>query len=146
MAKKALARQPDDRFPDLAAMAQALELSVGFTGRDAPLPPAVRERAYERNYEEARARLAEDDLEGALAAARRAQALAPSRTGILSLITAIEEQIGRADTVRRPARAGARPDPAGRRLRPPCPRRVPPWAPGPRCRWPLRLPSRPTPR
>ena len=113
VAKKALARQPDDRFPDLAAMAQALELSVGFTGRDAPLPPAVRERAYERNYEEARARLAEDDLEGALAAARRAQALAPSRTGILSLISAIEEQIGRADTVRRPARPGARPDRPG---------------------------------
>ena len=108
-ATKALARQPDDRFPDLQAMAQALELSVGFTGRDAPLPPAVRERAYERNYEEARERLAESDLEGALAAARRAQALAPSRTGIVSLISAIEAQLSRADTVRRPARASVSP-------------------------------------
>jgi len=106
--KKALARQPDDRFPDLAAMAQALELSVGFTGRDAPLPPAVRERGYERNFEEARARLADGDLEGALAAARRAQALAPSRTGIVSLISAIEEEIGRAD-LRRPRPAAVSP-------------------------------------
>ncbi len=109
VATKALARQPDDRFLDLQAMAQALELSVGFTGREAPLPPAVRERAYERNYEEARQRLADSDLEEALAAARRAQALSPSRTGILSLISAIEEKLSRADTVRRPARAAASP-------------------------------------
>ena len=107
VATKALARQPDDRFPDLQSMAQALELSVGFTGRDAPLPPAVRERAYERNYEEARERLAENDLEGALAAARRAQALSPSRTGIVSLISAIEGQLSRVDTVRRPVRVAS---------------------------------------
>jgi hypothetical protein len=100
---KALARNPDDRFPDLAAMAQALERSVGFTGREAPLPEAARERAYERNYEEARQRLAENDLEGALVAARRAQALVPSRTGIVSLIAAIEDQLGREDTLSRPA-------------------------------------------
>jgi hypothetical protein len=101
VAAKALARQPDDRFPDLQAMAQALELSVGFTGREAPLPEAVRERAYERNYADARQRLADSDLAGALAAARRAQALSPSRTGIVSLIAAIEAQLERADTVRR---------------------------------------------
>ena len=105
VATRALRRQPDDRFPDLQTMAQALEMSVGFTGRDAPLPPAVRERAYERNYEEARERLADSDLEGALAAARRAQALSPSRTGIVSLIAAIESQLSKVDTVRRPARA-----------------------------------------
>ncbi|HVQ28618.1 MAG TPA: serine/threonine-protein kinase, partial [Vicinamibacteria bacterium] len=102
--KKALARQPDDRFPDLQAMAQTLELSMGFTGREAPLPPAVREHAYERNYKEARQRLADSDLEGALAAARRAQALSPARTGIVSLISAIETQLSQADEVRRPAR------------------------------------------
>ena len=107
VAMKALARQPDDRFPDLQSMAQALELSVGFTGREAPLPPAVRERAYERNYEDARERLAENDLEGALAAARRAQALSPSRTGIVSLISAIEAQLSKVDTVRRPARSAS---------------------------------------
>jgi eukaryotic-like serine/threonine-protein kinase len=95
---KALARTPDDRFPDLLSMAQALELSVGFTGRDTPLPPAVRDRAYERNYEEARQLLAENDLEGALAAARRAQALSPSKTGIVSLIAAIEAQLENDDT------------------------------------------------
>ena len=102
---KALARKPDDRFTDLLAMAQALELSVGFTGREGPLPPAVRERAYERNYEDARQRLTENDLEGALAAARRAQALAPSKTGIVSLIAAIEAQLESADTVRRSPQA-----------------------------------------
>jgi predicted Ser/Thr protein kinase len=102
VARKALARRPEDRFADLATMAQALEQSVGFTSRSAPLPPLVRERSYDRRFEEARTRLADSDLEGALAAARRAQALLPSRTGIVSLISAIEEQLRRADTARMP--------------------------------------------
>jgi eukaryotic-like serine/threonine-protein kinase len=101
---RALARQPDDRFPDLAAMAQALEIAVGFTGREGPLPDAVREQTYTLHYQEARGRLAESDLEGALAAARRAQALAPSRTGILALITAIEKALERADALPSPRR------------------------------------------
>jgi predicted Ser/Thr protein kinase len=116
VAAKALSRRPDDRFPDLMTMALALEQSVGFTGRETPLPPEARETLYERNYEEARQRLADSDLEGALAAARRAQALAPSRTGILSLITAIEDALGRADTVRRPAVATAATAPRGPQL------------------------------
>jgi hypothetical protein len=101
---RSLAREPDDRFPDLAAMAQALELSVGFTGREAPLPEAVREQGYVLNFQEARKRLAESDLEGALAAARRAQALAPSRTGIVALIGAIEAELLAADSRPTPAR------------------------------------------
>ena len=122
------------------AMAQALELSVGFTGREAPLPPAVRERAYERNFEEARHMLAENDLEGALAAARRAQALAPSRTGILTLVSAIEEQLNRADTVRlRRARSPSPTQPRPPTLAAAGLRRGgnPPAHPRPTSRWPI---------
>lgn len=104
VANKALAKEPASRFPDLAAMAQALAGAAGVAGpQDTPLPAAARERAYELNFAEARRLLAENDLDGALEAARRAQALDPNRSGVVALINTLEEQLSSAPTVRRPS-------------------------------------------
>jgi serine/threonine protein kinase len=102
VALRALAKERERRFPDLGEMARALLTAIGATPvPEAPLDPLVRRRAYEANFAEARRRLVEDDLSGALAAAKRAQGLDPTRTGILSLIKVIEERLRSATTVRR---------------------------------------------
>jgi len=103
IAHKALAKKPESRFRDLAEMAEALEDVLGIPRSPEALPPAARERAYERNYAEARGLLAENQLEGALAAARRATAVDPSRTGIIALIGVIEDKLRDGTTLRRPA-------------------------------------------
>jgi len=104
VARRALDKNPSARFADMAEMARALLSAIGATPPPEPLlDPVVRKRAYERNYEEARQRLADNDLTGALEAARRAQALDPTRTGIVSLVAAIEEQLRSSETARRPA-------------------------------------------
>jgi hypothetical protein len=96
---RALEKDPGRRYRDLAEMAVALECALGITPAGAlSLPPAARERAYELNFAEARELLADDDYEGALAAARRAMALEPSRTSILVLVGVIEERLRAADT------------------------------------------------
>jgi serine/threonine-protein kinase len=102
-ARKALHKDPSERFRDMTEMGRALLLAIGDApAPEAPLEPEVRRRAYERNFEEARRLLAENDPTGALAAARRAQSLDPSRTDVLVLIDAIEAQLGTALTVARP--------------------------------------------
>jgi hypothetical protein len=99
---RALERDPERRFPDLGTMSQALLAGIGAT----PLPeqkldPQVRKRGYELNFAEARRMLADEDFSGALEAARRAQTLEPTRTGIVALIKVIEQRLGAANTVRR---------------------------------------------
>ncbi len=112
VARKTLEKTPYDRYADLADMAQALLNAIGATPPADPLvEPAVRERAYARNFEEARQRLADNDLDGGAAAARRAQAFDPAKTAILSLISTIEEQLRNVETVRRPAPRVPRPGP-----------------------------------
>jgi hypothetical protein len=61
----------------------------------------VRKRAYEANFAEARRLLTEDDLSGALEAAKRAQGLDNTRTGIVSLIRVIEERLRAATIIQR---------------------------------------------
>jgi serine/threonine-protein kinase len=101
---KALEKDPAARFFDLAEMALALEQVLGRSKPvAAALPPPARARAYERNFAEARDLLAKSELDGALAAARRALTLEPSRTGIVALISVIEEQLRDGPTIRRPA-------------------------------------------
>jgi sugar lactone lactonase YvrE len=109
VATRALEKDPAKRYPDLATMASALVAAIGGTpSPEAPLDPVVRRRAYEANFAEARRRLAEDDLSGALDAARRAQGVDPARTGIVDLIRVIEERLRAAATIRRvPARAAS---------------------------------------
>jgi serine/threonine protein kinase len=102
VATRALDKDPARRFPDLGEMAKALLAAIGATPPpETPLDPVVRKRAYEANFAEARRLLTEDDLSGALEAARRAQALDSTRTGIVSLIRVIEERLRSADTVER---------------------------------------------
>jgi WD40 repeat protein len=98
---RALEKEPRHRFPDLAAMANALVAAIGGTPPEAPLDPVVRKRAFEANFAEARRRLADEDLTGALDAARRAQGIDPARTGIVDLIKVIEEALRSAATIRR---------------------------------------------
>ena len=78
VAVRALDKDRARRFADLGAMANALLAAIGATPTpETPLDPIVRKRAYEANFAEARRLLTEDDLSGALEAARRAQAPRP---------------------------------------------------------------------
>jgi WD40 repeat protein len=100
---RALDKDPAGRFPDCAALAHALLTAIGApTTAEAPLDAIVRKRAYDANFADARRRLTENDLSGALDAARRAQGLDPSRTGIVGLIRVIEARIAEARTAPRP--------------------------------------------
>jgi serine/threonine protein kinase/WD40 repeat protein len=104
---RALDRKPERRFPDLGEMAGALLGAIGATPPpEAPLDPAVRQRGYELNFAEARRLLAGEDLSGALEAARRAQSLEPTRTGIVTLVRVIEERLASAATLNRSPRGG----------------------------------------
>jgi hypothetical protein len=105
---RALDKDPARRFADLDQMAKALLGAIGATPPpELPLDPLVKKRAYEANFAEARRMLAEDDLSGALEAARRAQALDPSRTGIVGLIKVIEQRLRSATTLPGVPPAGA---------------------------------------
>jgi serine/threonine protein kinase len=102
VAMRALDRDRSRRFPDLGDMARALLAAIGATPPpETPLDPVVRKRAYEANFAEARRLLTEDDLSGALEAAKRAQSLDNTRTGIVSLIRVIEERLRAATTVKK---------------------------------------------
>ncbi len=102
VATRALDKEPSRRFPDLDEMAKALLAAIGATPPpETPLDPVVRKRAYEANFAEARRLLTEDDLSGALEAAKRAQSLDNTRTGIVSLVRVIEERLRAVATVRR---------------------------------------------
>ncbi|MFN8096076.1 MAG: serine/threonine-protein kinase [Vicinamibacteria bacterium] len=100
--KRALDKDPAKRFPDLGTMANALVAAIGGSGAEVPLDPVVRRRAFEANFAEARRRLADDDLTGALDAARRAQSVDAGRTGIVDLIRVIEERIRAVTTIKSP--------------------------------------------
>ncbi len=90
---KALAKAAADRYADLAEMAEALRAAVGLEGPHDTLSPEARQRAYRVNLAEAERRLAAQDLERALEAARRAQAVEPSGTEVLSLIEGLEARL-----------------------------------------------------
>ena len=94
VATRALDKEPPRRFSDLGEMAKALLAAIGAAPPpETPLDPVVRKRAYEANFAEARRLLTEDDLPGALEAAKRARALDPTRTGIVSFVRVIEERL-----------------------------------------------------
>jgi WD40 repeat protein/tRNA A-37 threonylcarbamoyl transferase component Bud32 len=112
VARKALEKSPAARYEDMAEMARSLLDAIGATPPADPfLDPAIRARTYERNFEEARQRLADNDLTGALQAARRAQAFDPAKTAILALISTIEEQLRGVETFGRPVPRVAMPGP-----------------------------------
>jgi tRNA A-37 threonylcarbamoyl transferase component Bud32 len=101
---KALDKRPESRFKDLHEMEGALLSAIGATPPpEEPLDPMARRRGYELNFAQARRLLAEEDYSAALEAARRAQALEPTRTGIVRLVEVIEQRLGAAATARRPS-------------------------------------------
>jgi serine/threonine protein kinase len=111
-ATRALEKDREKRFRDLGEMSRALLAAIGATPPpETPLDPMVRKRAYEANFAEARRLLTEEDLSGALSAAKRAQNIEPTRTGIVSLIKVIEDRLRGAATVRRPPPPGLPPAP-----------------------------------
>jgi WD40 repeat protein len=97
--ERALTKDPAGRFRDMAEMGATLQEASGFSmGAETPVFGEAREAAYQSSFEEARKHLAENDLEGALDAARRARALEPSRASIVGLLDRIEELLQEAPT------------------------------------------------
>jgi hypothetical protein len=98
--RRALTKAPSERYHDLAEMAAALETAAGLSGPFEPqLSPAERARACQQSLAEAHRLMEQNDLERALEAARRAQALEPSRTGVVALVQSLEERLEDAPTV-----------------------------------------------
>ena len=96
----ALAKDPAGRYRDMAEMADAIQIVLGMTpSGERPLTADAREQAYQSSFAEARRLLGEENVDGALIAARRAQALEPSRTGIVALVKELEERLQEATTV-----------------------------------------------
>ncbi len=106
VAAKALAKSPSDRYQDLARMAAELLKVVGLqTAVEPPLSEETRRRSYQENLEEAERRLAAHDLERALEAARRAQAVEPSGREVVKLLLGIEARLASAEAPLAPSRA-----------------------------------------
>jgi WD40 repeat protein len=104
--ERALAKDPAERYRDMAEMADALQMVLGFTpSGERPLTNEARQDAYARALGDARRLFSEADLEGALTAARRAQALEPSRPEILAFMKDLEEQLREAPTLGKGTRA-----------------------------------------
>jgi eukaryotic-like serine/threonine-protein kinase len=98
--ERALAKDPAGRFRDLAEMAGALQELLGVGKPDTVrLPPAVREASYQRNLAEAQKHFADGEWERALEVARRALALEPGRTEVLTLLRQIEDGLREAPTL-----------------------------------------------
>ena len=100
---KALAKSPGDRYQDLAEMAAELRKVAGLrVPVDSPLSEESRRRSYQQNLQEANRRLEAHDLERALEAARRAQAVEPSGREVVKLLEGIEARLASAGAVPRP--------------------------------------------
>jgi len=92
--ERALAKRPSDRFRDLAEMADALDVVLGLTpSGERPLAPAARQDALALHLEAAQRLRSEQDFEGALNEARRAQALDPSHGHAVALVRELEERL-----------------------------------------------------
>lgn len=92
--EQALAKDPAGRYRDMAEMADALQIVLGLTpSGERPLTAEARSEAYARALSEARRLFADNDFEGSLTAARRAQALEPSHPEIVAFMKDIEERL-----------------------------------------------------
>jgi len=97
---KGMSKDPAQRYQDLAQMAADLEAVLGVrSSGEAPLPGDMRDKLYTRDVEEARRLLEVGQLEQALEAARRARALSPSRTEVVTLVQQIEDRLRDAPTL-----------------------------------------------
>jgi WD40 repeat protein len=127
--ERALAKDPSSRFRDMAEMADALQMVLGMTpSGERPLTAEARAQAYAAAFIEAQQLVSRNELEGALNAARRAQALEPSRADVVALVRDLEDRLRDAATLRQPAPAVSAPAgpggddiPTRRVARPPAP-------------------------
>jgi serine/threonine protein kinase len=87
---RALQKNPDHRFRDLAHLARTLEKVMGAPSLTAELSADARSRGYNTNLGLAKNLLAQGQPQRALEAARRAQALEPSHPEVVDLIREIE--------------------------------------------------------
>jgi fructose-1,6-bisphosphatase/inositol monophosphatase family enzyme len=99
--ERALAKDPTGRFADLADMGSALQTAMGLTPTARAVSLEAREQSLRRDLEEARRALEADDLETALEAGRRAEALDPGRSEVMALLREIDARLETAPTVRR---------------------------------------------
>lgn len=100
---RTLEKDPARRYQDLAELAVALQGIRGVKDTTQPtLSPQARERAVDLEVAQVRRLIGANDLERALEAARRAQALAPSRTEVVALIELIEKSLNEAPPAHRP--------------------------------------------
>jgi serine/threonine protein kinase/WD40 repeat protein len=91
---RCLAKTPGDRYPDLGHLAVDLRKVAGLrVPVESPLSDESRRKSYQESIEEANRRLAAHDLERALEAARRAQAVEPSGREVLVLLEGIEARL-----------------------------------------------------
>ncbi len=109
--ERALRKAPEQRFLDMAEMASALALAARLSAPVEPaLAPADRAAQARQALDDARRKVAAGTLDGALAAARRAQALDAGLSEAAALVGQIEELMDEAPTVR--VAAAAAPAPA----------------------------------
>ena len=87
---RALTKEPDGRYRDLAEMADALQRAMGAPTSEGTLSEDARQSTYERNLDLASSLLNQGQPARALEAARRAQALEPSRVEVSEIIAQIE--------------------------------------------------------
>ncbi len=111
---RALEKDPGRRYLDLAQLAADLEDVMGLRAAgEKPLLGPAREQAVTRDLLEAQKALADNDLERALAAARRARALDPLRPEIAGLVARLDDLLAEAPTVRRTGTSSVRPTEIG---------------------------------
>jgi hypothetical protein len=98
IAGRALAKEPSERYREAVVLADELESLL--EDRVAPTIVTVAERRdmCAALIEKSRSLLQKNDLDGALEAARQAQALDPTRTTIVNLIDTIDLKLGEATT------------------------------------------------
>ena len=91
--RRALTKEPDGRYRDLLEMAEALQQAMGAPTSEGTISEDARESTYERNLGLARSLLKQSQPALALEAARRAQALEPSRLEVSEIVSQIERQL-----------------------------------------------------
>ena len=93
--QRALMKDPDKRFRDLARMARTIEKIMGNPVTTIEVSNEARARGYTTNLEFAKNLLSSGQPQRALEAARRAQALEPSHASVVDLVQEIEVALRR---------------------------------------------------
>ena len=93
--ERVLTKDPDKRFKDLAMMARALDQVMGAATQIEEISGEARARSYTTSFRLARSLLDSGQVQRALEAARRAQALEPTHGSVVDLVQEIEIALAR---------------------------------------------------